>query len=158
MWCNAQILLDGQCFRFAKLKRFVGLDEKEHLHFQCANVRGLCGSIHRKLLFYSRSSRLKFVSFAFALSEERPLKESYMQFLVFLSLVCYVAVCACIRSAELQSSKSPTKGFILSKREGWSIPGLKRLIQTHPQVYITMWKYCVMPLKCAARKKERWFQ
>ncbi len=39
-----------------------------------------------------------------------------MGFLVFLVLVCYVDVCACIRS-ELKSSKSPTKGFILSKRE-----------------------------------------
>ncbi len=36
--------------------------KKKHLHFRCANVRGLCGSIHRKLLFYSSaSSRLKFV-------------------------------------------------------------------------------------------------
>ncbi len=34
------------------------------------------------------------------------------------SLVCYVAVCACIIYSELQSSKFPTKGFILSKREG----------------------------------------
>ncbi len=39
------------------------------------------------------------------------------------SLVCYVDVCACLRSAELQSSKSATIGFILSKREGWSRPG-----------------------------------
>ncbi len=38
--------------------------KKKHLHFRCANVRGLCGSIHRKLLFYSSaSSRPKFVLF-----------------------------------------------------------------------------------------------
>ncbi len=43
-------------------------------------------------------------------------------FLFSFSLVCYVAVCAYTRSAELQSSKSPTKGFILSKRQGWSRP------------------------------------
>ncbi len=42
----------------------------------------------------------------------------WCDFLFFFSLVCYVAVCACIRSADLQSSKSPTKGFIPSKREG----------------------------------------
>ncbi len=47
----------------------------------------------------------------------------WCNFLFFFSLVCYVAVCACIRSAESQSSKSPTKGLILSKREGWSRPG-----------------------------------
>ncbi len=62
VFCNAQILLDGPCFHFAKLKRFVGLDEKKHSHFRCANVRGLCGSTHRKLLFYSSaSSRPKFI-------------------------------------------------------------------------------------------------
>ncbi len=33
----------------------------------------------------------------------------WCDFLFSFSLVCYVAVCACIRSAELQSSKSPTK-------------------------------------------------
>ncbi len=36
--------------------------KKKTLHFRCANVRGLCGSIPRKLLFYSSaSSRPKFV-------------------------------------------------------------------------------------------------
>ncbi len=61
----AQIWLDRSCFCFAKLKRFVGLDEFFFffkLHFQCANICGLCGSIHRKLLFSSStSSRLKFI-------------------------------------------------------------------------------------------------
>ncbi len=47
----------------------------------------------------------------------------WCDFLFSFSLVCYVAVCACIRSAELESSKSPTKVFILSKRERWSKPG-----------------------------------
>ncbi len=57
----AQILLDDLCFRFAKLKRFVGLvRKKKHLHFRCANVRGLCGSIHRNLLFYSSASDIRF--------------------------------------------------------------------------------------------------
>ncbi len=38
----------------------------------------------------------------------------WCDFLFSFSLVyVYVAVCACMRSAELQSSKSPTKGFIL---------------------------------------------
>ncbi len=39
-----------------------------------------------------------------------------MQFLVFLFLVCYVAVCACLRSAEFQSSKSPTKGWAVFQK------------------------------------------
>ncbi len=54
----------------------------------------------------------------FFLSRLSSLKEVISDFLFSFSLVCYVAVCACIRSAELRSSKSPTKGFILSKREG----------------------------------------
>ncbi len=37
------------------------------------------------------------------------LKGSYNAGFFTFSLVCYVAVCACVRSAELQSSKSPTK-------------------------------------------------
>ncbi len=41
-----------------------------------------------------------------------------MRFRLAFSLVCYVAVYSCIRSADLQISKSPIKGFILSKREG----------------------------------------
>ncbi len=47
-----------------------------------------------------------------------------IRFIVFILIIVllYVGVCACIRSAELQSSKSPTKRFILSKREG-PIPG-----------------------------------
>ncbi len=60
-WCNAQILLDGLSFRFVKLKRLVGLvREKKHSHFRCANVRGLCGSIHRNLLFYYSASDIRF--------------------------------------------------------------------------------------------------
>ncbi len=57
-------LLDGPCFCFAKLKRFVGLVE---YFFLCIfGVRifvefavcecSLCGSIHRDLLFYSSAS------------------------------------------------------------------------------------------------------
>ncbi len=77
-------------FRFAKLKRFVGLDEKKT--FACANVRGLClsepyrtvpcrtmqwksaicGSIHRKLLFFIPARHRVRNSFRiFALSVER---------------------------------------------------------------------------------------
>ncbi len=38
------------------------------------------------------------------------LKGSFDAFSCFIfSLVCYV--CACVRSAKLQTSKSPTKGF-----------------------------------------------
>ncbi len=50
MWCNAQILLDGSCFRFAKLKRFVGLDGKKKCIFSArmfavyveASIRSCC--------------------------------------------------------------------------------------------------------------------
>ncbi len=46
------------------------------------------------------------------------LKGSYDAIFSFSLSLVYVAVCECIRSAELQSSKSLTEGFILSKREG----------------------------------------
>ncbi len=39
-----------------------------------------------------------------------------MRFLVFLLLVCYVDVCACIRS-ELQSSVSPQKDLFYLKEK-----------------------------------------
>ncbi len=43
------------------------------------------------------------------------LKGSYDAIFYFsFSLVCYVAVCACIRSAEIQSSKYPTKVIIVT--------------------------------------------
>ncbi len=68
--------------------------------------------------------------------------------------MCYVAVCACIRSAVLQSSKSPTKGFILSKREGWS----KRLIKTRPHMSTSRCgNICIMPPKCARKERRRGF-
>ncbi len=93
----------------------------------------------------------------FALSEERPLKGViWCNFLFPFCLVCYVAVCACIRSAELQSSKSPTKGFILSKREG-----LKRVKTPHsntPHVYVAMWKYLCNASQMCTQRKKVWFQ
>ncbi len=34
-------------------------EKKKHLHFWCVNVRGLCGSIQRNLLFYSIASNIR---------------------------------------------------------------------------------------------------
>ncbi len=63
--------------------------------------------------------------------------------------MCYIA-------AELQNSKSPTKGFILSKREGWS--GLKRLIQTHPHMSTSRFgNIFIMLPKCSRKKRRRGF-
>ncbi len=75
----------------------------------------------------------------------------WCDFLFSFSLVCYVAVCACIISVEFQSPKSPTKGFILSKREGRSRPA-----KTH--VYVTMWKYLHNPVQMFMWGKKTWFQ
>ncbi len=78
----------------------------------------------------------------------------WCDFLFSFSLVCYVAVCACIRSAELQSSKSPTKGFILSKREARSRSGKKRLIQTRPHRSKSQCgNICIMPANVHAKKE-----
>ncbi len=66
--------------------------------------------------------------------------------------MCCVAVCACIRSAELQSSKSPTKGFILSKEKA-DPDRAKRLIK-HPHMSMSgCGNICVMPPKCHAKKE-----
>ncbi len=43
------------------------------LHFRCANVHGLCGSIHWNLMFYSSASSHPIFVLFFALSVERPL-------------------------------------------------------------------------------------
>ncbi len=45
------------------------------------------------------------------------LKGSYDAFLVFLLFVCYVAVCACIISAELLSSSLPQKDLFNLKEK-----------------------------------------
>ncbi len=48
--------------------------KKKHTHFRCMNIRALCGSILRKLLFYSSASSQSEIRFRFfALSVERPL-------------------------------------------------------------------------------------
>ncbi len=43
-WCNAQISLDGPCFRFAKLKRFVELDKKKKHSQKTMYVEASIGS------------------------------------------------------------------------------------------------------------------
>ncbi len=61
--------------------------------------------------------------------------------------MCNVTVCACIRSAELQSSKSLTKGFILSKRESKADPDRAETPHSNTRKY----------LRNAVQKKA-WFQ
>ncbi len=56
-------LIGRPVFSLCETEKIRRTGQKKHLHFRCANVRGLCGSIHRKLLFYSSaSSRLKFIA------------------------------------------------------------------------------------------------
>ncbi len=59
--------------------------------------------------------------------------------------MCYIAVCACIGSAELQSSKSPPKVFIHLKEKADPDLRLKRLIKTRPTCLrhdVEIFAYC----------------
>ncbi len=73
----------------------------------------------------------------------------WCDFYFSFSLVCYIAVCACIRSAELQSSKSPTKGFINLKEKA----DPDRAKPPHSNTPSRCGNICVMQLKCS--RKER---
>ncbi len=53
-WCNALILLDGPCFRFAKLNSFVGLVIKKNICFSVVRMFAVCGSIHSNLVLFQR--------------------------------------------------------------------------------------------------------
>ncbi len=71
--------------------------------------------------------------------------------------MCYVAVCSCIRSADLQSSKSPTKRFILSKREGRSRLGWNTSLKRPHMSTSQCGNICVMPPKCSRKERKRGF-
>ncbi len=70
------------------------------------------------------------------------------------SLVCYVAVCACIRAVELQSSKIKYLFYLKVKAD----PDRAKWLIHAPQVYVTMWKYLHNAAQMFVQRKKALFQ
>ncbi len=71
--------------------------------------------------------------------------------------MCYVAVCACIRSAVTKLKVSHKRIYSIKKRRLIQT-GLKRLIQTPPHMSTSRCgNICVMPPKCSRKERRRGF-
>ncbi len=74
--------------------------------------------------------------------------------------MCYEAVCACIRSAELQAQSLPQKDLFYLKEKAEMPPDWAEMphSNTPPYVYVTMWKYLLNATQMFTQRKKAWFQ
>ncbi len=72
--------------------------------------------------------------------------------------MCYVAVCGCIRSAELLSSSLPQNDLFYLKEKAYPDRAKTPHENTPPHVYVTTWKYLHNAAQMFTQIKKAWFQ